>query len=75
MIGVFLEPDSVANRTLYLTLFYFKGDQSDFSKDELENAYKFLNGKLKEVAAAATAAAESNDGDEANEHDGQQSSV
>jgi hypothetical protein len=53
-IGVFLDEEQRGQlRTLYLVLFYFKGDKADFDKEELEQAVKFLRGQL---ASAATTA-------------------
>lgn len=52
-IGVYLEEEQPGvSRTLYLVLFYFKGDQADFDSSELENAVAFLRGQLQKVAAA-----------------------
>jgi len=48
-VGVFLDEQSTDGkpRTMYLALFYFKGDQADFGKDELERAVAFIHSKIK----------------------------
>jgi len=58
-IAVFLDPEVAGlERILYFVLFYFKGDQPDFSHQELQSAVAYLRGQLDKVAAAGETAME-----------------
>ena len=53
-VGVFLEgkADTKAVRVLYLVLFYFKGDQAEFTNREIESALAYLKGRLRKQGSS-----------------------